>query len=304
MNNKMELCVDLNNLIIFKKISDLGSITKAAIELGLPKSAVSQRLSRLEDELGGRLMQRTTRSLTLTEFGETIYRHAALISEQRDVMMDIAASTMDTSVGLIRMTAPPDLGMHLIRSVLKRFMADHPAIRVELDLSTRFVDLANEGYDLAIRATAKGLEDSNLIASKLHATGISLYGSTTYLAEYDTPKSVDDLSKHRIVTFTASPGAKIIHLKLRRGVDELVSLQVAPTLSASNFQGAYEAIKAGIGVGLLPDDICADDVEAGSMVRILEPWRGGQAQFYVVYPSKKFLTTRVKILLTFLSGAW
>jgi DNA-binding transcriptional LysR family regulator len=296
--------MDLNSLIVFKKIADFGSITKAALDLKLPKSAVSQRLSRLEEELGGRLIQRSTRSLALTEFGESIYRHAALISEQRDVMIDLVASSSDSSAGLIRMTAPPDMGPWLIRGVLKRFMEEHPAIRIELDLSTRYVDLTNEGYDLALRASVKGLEDSNLIATKLQETTIRLFASAHYCNENTRPTTPDDLKKQRIVALNSAPGGKIYHLKLRGKNHEHATVNLTPTFSSTNYQGVYEAIKSGIGIGLLPEDLCEFDVKKGTISEVLPEWNGGQALFYAVYPSKKFLPIRVKSLLSFLAETW
>ncbi len=292
--------MDLNSLIIFKKIADLGGITKAAKGLGLPKSAISQRLSRLEEALGGRLFHRTTRNITLTEFGETMYRHAALIAEQRDMMLDFANSTTEAATGLIRMTSPPDLGAHLISTALKRFMSEHPDIRVELDLSTRFVDLASEGIDLAIRATARGLDDSTLVAKKIHESKIGLFASKEYFLGVNPPSSLDGLKDHRMVCFSVTPGAKEQTLKLRRNDTSLSTITIRPQFTANNYQGAYAAIKAGIGIGLLPEDLARHDISIGALVPVLPEWSSGPAEFYVVYPSRKFLPTRIKLLVQFL----
>lgn len=292
--------MDLNSLIIFKKIADLGGITKAAKGLGLPKSAISQRLSRLEDALGGRLFHRTTRSITLTEFGETVYRHAAVITEQRDMMLDFANSTTETATGLIRMTSPPDLGAYLISSALKRFMIEHPGIRVELDLSTRFVDLASEGFDIAIRATARGLDDSTLIAKKIHETKMALFAAKEYFLSTNSPSSLDNLKDHRMVCFSATPGAKEQTLKLRNKDASSSTITIRPNFTANNYQGAYAAIKAGIGIGLLPEDLARDDISKGILVPVLPDWSSGPAEFYVVYPSRKLLPIRVKLLVQFL----
>jgi DNA-binding transcriptional LysR family regulator len=296
--------MDLNSLLIFKKIAELGSFTKTAVELDLPKSAVSQRVQKLEEDLGGLLIHRTTRSLALTELGEAIYRHASLIMDQHDAMIELAASSSDASSGLIRMTAPPDIGTFLIRTVLNKFMTDHPAIRVELDLSTRFVDMYNEGYDLALRATAKGLDDSALIATKLHESTMRLYASRQYLKNSPDVRIPSDLKNHRFVSFALSPSVKLAEVKLTRHDTDHVALKLAPTFAASNFQAVYEAIKADVGIGVLPEDISADDIGSGALKCVLNDWTCGRAQFYAVYPSKKFLPQRVKTLLQYLSAAW
>lgn len=296
--------MDLNNIIILKKIADFGSLTKAAQDLKLPKSAVSQRLSRLEEELGGRLILRSTRSLSLTEFGEQIYRYATMISEQREAMLDLAASSSDTSAGLIRMTAPPDLGPTLLRGVLSRFMLDNPQVRLELDLSSRYVDLANEGFHLALRATDKGLEDSSMIATKIHSTSIALFATPQYLAQVEPISRPDLLASHRFVAFAPATGMKVFQLKLNTNHEDSTIIHISPTFLSSNYQAVLEATKAGIGLGLLPEEICSAELATGALQRVLPKWDAGTAEFYVVYPSKKFLPKRVKTLIQYLTESW
>ena len=296
--------IDLNNLLIFKKIVDHGSITKAALDLRIPKSAVSQKLTKLEADLGGRLLTRTTRSLSITEFGDRIYRQAVLVAEQSEAIREAMISTADSSAGLIRMTAPPDLGSHLIAAVLRRFMADYPDVRLELELSTRFVDLVNEGFDIAIRASNKGLSDSNLIAQKLHENEIKLFAGVSYLEAHGSLSHPDELKVHRYVGFHSGGAVKSIQLHLYDRDQSKVALSVTPAFCSNNFQGVLEAVKAGIGIGLLPEDIALEWVSAGVLNPVLPEWSNGVAKFFAVYPSRRFLPHRVKILLQYLSEAW
>ena len=296
--------MDLNLLILFKKIADFGSFTKTALDQGMPKSAVSQKLAKLEEDIGARLFHRSTRRIALTEVGETVYRHAAQILEQRDALIDSVAATNDEPTGLIRMTAPPDIGAHLIRTVIRRLTTDHPSLRVELDLSTRYVDLINEGFDLAVRASDKGLQDSNLVATKLRQTKIHVYGTREFINAGAPLKEPSQLMEHPFISFAPIPGAKANKTRLVQSSGTVNSLEIIPTLMTSNFQGVFEAIRAGIGIGLLPDEICHNEVQSGEFVKVLPEWTGGEASFYAVFPSKKFLTARVKLMLQYLVSAW
>lgn len=305
MNNKEAAVVDLNLLLLFKKIADFGSLSKTALDQRLPKSAVSQKLAKLEDEVGARLFHRNTRKIALTEVGETVYRYAAQISEQRDGLMDAVASTNDEPSGLIRMTAPPDIGVHLTKTVLKRLTTDHPGLRVELDLSTRFVDLINEGYDIALRASDGGFQDSNLVATKLKETEVKMFAGKAYLdsAAYKIEEPAD-LTRHHTIAFSPQPGMKLWDLKLIHDTQDSVTVQLVPTLIMSTFQGVLEAVKAGIGVGMLPAEICQSEVANGEILPVISDWKTGNANFYAVYPSKKYLSARVKVMLHYLASSW
>lgn len=297
--------LDLNNLILFKKIAEIGSITKTAAELTLPKSAVSQKLARLEEELGTRLFHRNTRKIALTEVGDIIYRHALQISAERDSILETIASRNDEVSGLIRMTAPPDMGIYLTKTVLKKITKDHPGIRIELDLSTRYVDLINEGFDLAIRATGSGLNDSNLVAAKLHSTEIRLFAASSYLESSAAIGTPDDIKLHPTVAFSSQPGLRTWPLKLTHRVDKTTAtISLTPSIITSTFQGVFEAIIAGMGVGMMPIDLCRDALESKKICLILPDWKVGDASFYAVYPSKKYLSARVKLMLEYLQKAW
>lgn len=295
--------IDLNHLILFKKIADCGGITRAAEDLRLPKSAVSQRLSQLEEQLGVRLFHRSTRKMALTEFGEMAYRHAALIAEQKEILNAEISTHSDEPHGVIRMTAPPDIGAHLTRTVLQRIQKDHPGIQIELDLSTRYVDLINEGYDLAIRATDSGLESSNLVATKLHETTMRLFAADSYMRAHPAPKRPEELVDHPFIGFGAIPFRKDLSLELKNN-DRRQTVTLKPALMTSNFQGVYEAVKAGMGIGVMPEKICSEDLREGSIVPVLPEWKLSDAKFYAVYPSKKFLPAKTKLMLEYLGRAW
>ncbi|HEX6635053.1 MAG TPA: LysR family transcriptional regulator, partial [Usitatibacter sp.] len=140
-----------NDLLLFARVAELGSFSRAAERLGVPKSTISRRVSALEARLGERLLQRTTRKLVLTEFGAAVLEHARHVAEDVEAAASLAANRQVQPSGRLRVTMPGDLGNLILAPMLARFAAKHPAVRLEIDLSARFVDLIGEGYDVAIR---------------------------------------------------------------------------------------------------------------------------------------------------------
>src|SRR5690606_13062426 len=152
--------MDINSLLIFQKVAKLGSFTAAAHQLGAPKSFVSQRVAKLEDDLGLRLLQRTTRRLNLTEEGMRILEMAADVSEHVAEIKAYADSSLQKPLGLLRVSAPHDFGIYVIREILPHFFEVYPEVQIEMDLTNRFVDLVEEGFDMALRASGTGMRDS------------------------------------------------------------------------------------------------------------------------------------------------
>jgi DNA-binding transcriptional LysR family regulator len=181
--------MDLNHVAVFAEVVRAGSFTAAAASLGLPKSSVSRTVARLEDDLGVRLLHRTTRALGLTDAGRVYYeRVQRALGALSEAASDAAGDTLEPR-GLVRMTAPPDMGAMELVGMLARFRSDHPEITVEVALSGRFVDLVEEGFDLAIRGGR--LDDSTLVARKIGTTDFALYAAPGYLARRGAPQTLD-----------------------------------------------------------------------------------------------------------------
>lgn len=291
--------MDLNHISVFVNVVDAGSFTAAGEVLGLPKSSVSRIVSRLEEELGVRLLQRTTRSLHLTETGRSYYERARLALAGLGEAHALAANEGPALRGTVRMTAPLDIGMMALAELLAHFGESYPDIHVELVLTNRYVDLVEEGIDLAIRAGV--LEDSSLIARKVGTSDFGLYAAPSYLARRGTPTDLTALRDHACVLFGGRDGRAVWTLTDEEG--RTSAIDVRGTLSVDDLLFAMKAMEAGAGIGMLPltsIPMCASRGHASSLVRVFpnHTIRGGS--LYVVTPSLELSPRRVTLLRDFL----
>jgi DNA-binding transcriptional LysR family regulator len=279
--------VDLNDVVVFAKVVQTGSFTRAGRELALPKSTVSRKVSELEARLGARLLQRTTRSLSLTDAGRAYYDHASRIVGELDAGAAAVQELEETPRGRLRVSAPLNFG--LFAPVLTSFAQRHAAVEVEVVCSDRMVDLVEENFDLAIRASR--LKDSTLVARPLGVLRNLIVASPDYVARNGEPRKPKDLTEHACLLFGA--GADRGHFRLsRRGKEETVA--VAGHLVANDFDLLQDAAKNGLGVTMLPYPRVAGDLEAGRLVRLLSGWSAPTFPIHAVYPSTRHLSPKVR----------
>ena len=253
------------------QLAQLGSFTQVAQRAGLSKSAVSQRITELERALGQTLVQRTTRSVRLTEAGRQLVDQTAEAYAQiaRSVVevRDLAAQPR----GLVRVTAPVALGRQHIAPHIESFIRANPGIRIELDVSDRLVTLAHEGFDLAIRHTSTPPDTH--VAWKLCDSRSLLVASPAYLRQHGTPKHPDALAAHACITYLRA-GPAVWKLERGKAPDpERVSVAVQGPLRANNSELVRDAALAGLGIALLPDFSAAAALRAGKLKEVLAPWR-------------------------------
>ena len=186
---------DLNDMVIFAKVAELQGISPAARALRMPKSKVSRRMAALEDELGVRLLERSTRAVHLTEVGEIYFQHCKRIVEEADSARESVTQMLEVPRGHLRINASVAIGQHLLTPFLGEFMALYPEIELEVQLENRRVNLIREGYDVVVRLG--NLEDSALISKPLGEDHLILVASASYLKEMGTPQRVSDLKNHR-----------------------------------------------------------------------------------------------------------
>jgi DNA-binding transcriptional LysR family regulator len=295
--------MDLNNLIIFRKVAETGSFSRAARELGLPKSSVSQKISQAEQDLGVRLLQRTTRRVSLTEVGEQIFEAAGRIVAEADDIRAIAHKLDEEPRGLLRVTAPLDFGVEVIESLLPGFLARCPQISVELDLSNRVVDLVSEGFDLALRATTKSLPESSLVGRPLLPIRMGLFASAAWLGRHGAPAQIEDLRDASALWFIAggrrTPGVWRLQSDART-----VEIQVRAALRVNDMLAVTRAAAAGLGVALLPVFSTSHLVRLGELVRILPDWGIDHGEIYALYPSRKHLPAKTRAFLDHLVQAF
>lgn len=280
----------LDDALIFTRVVEYHSFTQAAHSLGMQKSTVSRRIALLEERLGVRLLNRTTRKLRLTEVGQAYYERC------RQIMLDFAEAEQavmqlqQEPSGLLRITAPIEFGQLFLGNVLGAFMRQYPQITAEVEITSRTVDPVEEGVDIAIQVGQP--QDSTLIARKLFESSRRLYASPAYLAIHGTPREPADLSAHRAVLL---PQDSTRHWSL---LGESVPCQRA--LSCNNITFAREAVIAGAGIAALPLMISDDAVRRGVLVELLPQARLPSGELYAVYPSRRFQAMKVKTFLDFL----
>lgn len=279
--------MDLNDVVVFAKVVQTGSFTRAGRELELPKSTVSRKVSELEARLGARLLQRTTRSLSLTDAGRAYYEHASRIVNELDAG-DAAVQELEVAPrGRLRVSTPLNFG--LFAPLLSSFVKRYPAVEVEIVGSDRMVDLVEEKFDVAIRASR--LKDSTLVARPLGVLRSFVVASPAYVARNGEPRKPKDLTEHTCLLFGA--GADRGHFRLSRKGKE-ATVAVGGRIVANDFDLLHDAAKNGLGVTMLPFPRIAADLEAGRLVRVLSEWSAPTFPIHAVYPSTRHLSPKVR----------
>jgi DNA-binding transcriptional LysR family regulator len=292
---------DLNAAHLFVEVVQQGSFTNAAKVLGLPKSTLSRRIGDLETRLGARLLQRTTRKLSLTDLGAAYFERVNRIVSELGEAEAAVLDAQNTPRGVLRVTAPPDLGMVILPKALPEFTVLYPEVHVVLDLSGRRVDLIQEGFDVALRAGH--LVDSSLIAKSIATSSMAIYASPEYLEARGTPQRLEELASHDCLVFGTTPDRKW-HFE-RNGRTHEVS--VTGRIAAQDFGYLRFATLAGGGVALLPNMLVGPDVHHGRLVQLLSDFTHAQDTLYVVYPSRNFLPAKTRAFVDFITermGVW
>jgi DNA-binding transcriptional LysR family regulator len=287
----------LEDMALFARIVERGSLSAAARELGLSKSLVSRRLGRLEDRLGARLVNRTTRRLALTDIGREFNERARRVLLEAD---EAEACARDASTELnrrLRITAPVSFGHLHLAAPLARFLAEHPKIEVELELSDRFVDLVGEGYDLAIRSGQ--LEDSSLILRPIATARILLAAAPAYLARHGAPRGPGDLARHSCLVYANQPPARVWRFRLE---GKWVAPAIRPQLTANNGDVLCRAAIEGLGIVALPSFILGPALAAGSLRRLLPRLPMPDQPIQAIYPGGRPAPQRLRRLVDFLAA--
>jgi LysR family transcriptional regulator AphB len=287
--------LDLNDVALFVQVVRAGSFAAAARRLGMPANTASRRIQQLEQQLGLRLMQRTTRKLTLTDAGATFYARCA------DQVEAVAAAAQELSEGTqvpsgrVRVAATADFFNVFRMELIAEFLADHPKVRLEFVLSDARADLIEEGIDVAIRS-GKVLEPT-LVARRVGTGRATLVASPAYLMAHGTPESVEALASHDCVTLPHPSGRAIWRLD---GPGGAIEAQVAGRFSANTAQALLKAALAGLGIALLPAPMTAPHVSAGELTEVLPEHGVNGREAYLVYLSRRQLPRAVSAFIEFM----
>jgi DNA-binding transcriptional LysR family regulator len=287
----------LTGMAVFARVIDAGSFTAAAAQLGMSKSAVSKAISALEDRLGARLLNRTTRRLALTEVGRAFYeRCARIVAEAEEAELAVTHLQL-TPRGTLRVNAPMSFGALHLGPALAVFLARYPELKVDLELSDRFVDLLEEGYDVAVRIAA-ALPDSSLIARRITVDDAVICASPAYWQRHSRPRVPADLERHACVTYAYNPNPREWPFVAADG--RPINVRVDGPLHTNNGEATLHVALAGLAVVRLPRFICGPELAPGRLEAVLADATPPPNGIYAIYPHNRHLSAKVRAFVDFL----
>lgn len=281
--------MELSSLQAFVKVVQTGSFTRAADALHTQKAHLSRVVSQLERELGVRLLERTTRALSLTEVGREFFERAVGILASVEDAQRVVQKAQGEPRGTLRLTCGVEFGMIAVSGWIDRYLQRYPQVRVEADLTGRIVDIVHEGFDLAVRVGP--LADSTLAARRLGDLAYGLFASPDYLTRRGAPKQPGDLTTHDVLAFAGGSHQATWTLSLGDRQERVV---LQPRLKASNVFVVRDAAIAGLGVAQLPLIVASASVEAGQLRALLPDWSPPTAPVHAVFASARYLTPKVR----------
>ena len=281
---------------VFVRIVETGGIGAAARRMGVAKSVVSRRLRDLEDRLGGRLINRTTRQFSLTATGRAYYERAVKVLDDLEEADQAARSDSSTLTGTLHIAAPMSFGTMHLAPAIAAFLENHEHLRIDLDLNDRRVDLVEEGFDMAVRIGT--LADSSLIARKLALVRNVMLASPQYIARHGRPRTLDDVEGLPALLYTGMAERAVFQCTAPDGSVGQVRPQVR--MRANNGEMLLKMAEAGLGLVVNPTFICAEAVEAGRVEILLPDHEFAQITAYAIYPPGRNLSTKVRAFIDFL----
>jgi DNA-binding transcriptional LysR family regulator len=288
---------DFEGLAIFAKVVELRSFAGAATELALSKATVSKAVSRLEERLGARLFNRTSRRLALTDTGQKLAGRAARLLTDGEALENEALAQSMAPRGLVRLAVPMTFGVKMVAPILPEFLSQYPDISVDLHLSDAMVDLIGEGFDAGLRIAS--LPDSSLIARRLCAMSRYTVASPAYLKRYGRPTHPMHLAQHRCLGYAYLTTPGVWHYTNAKG--EQASVRPAGPLRVNNGEALMPALLAGLGIADLPHFIVGDAIASGAVEIILKSWKQTEGAVHLLTPPGGPRPARVEVLGDFLA---
>ena len=287
----------LSDIAVFVQVVDSGSFTAAADRLDISKSVVSKYVTRLEDRLGARLLNRTTRRLSLTEVGRVFYERS------RKGLADIEEAQAEVSLlqgeprGTLRLNVPMSFGILHIAPALPEFLTLYPEVTVDMNLDDRQVDVIEEGFDVSVRISE--LPDSSLVARRIGPCRHAIVAAPSYLKQYGTPRTPDELGNHNIITYRYQDSAHNWHFQAPG--KKPVSVTVSGSVTMNNSLAVRAALLEGIGITRTPTFVVGTDIQEGRLVPILRDFETPDVPIFLVYPQRRHLSPKVRAFVDFMS---
>jgi len=286
---------DLQRMAIFARVVEEKSFSAAARRLNLSKSLVSKQVTQLEKSVGARLLNRTTRALSLTEAGAALYEHCARIVEELEEAKLAVGRLHSEPRGLLRISVPVAFGRLHIASVLPEFLATYPDLKIDMVTTDRFVDLAEEGYDVVVRIADQPAP--TLVARKLAPVYRKMVATPDYFARRGVPQTPDDLEKHNCLTYTYFNPQDPWRL---RGPEGEISVRASGNMRVNDDDALSEAVLRGLGLALLPTFIIGKELQAGRLNSVLSEYIPLERHIYAVYLANRHVSAKVRAFIDYL----
>lgn len=285
---------DLERMAIFAHVVEEKSFSAAARRLNLSKSLVSKHIMQLEKSIGSRLLNRTTRALSLTEAGSIFYEHCARIIEELEEAKLAVSRIQSEPRGILRVSAPVAFGRLHIASALPEFLAAHPDLKIDMVTTDRFVDLAEEGYDVVVRIA--GDPPPNVVARKLAPVNRRICATPEYFARHGLPQMPQDLERHNCLTYTYFNPQDPWRL---RGPDGDISVRASGDLRVNDDDALSEAVLGGLGIALLPTFIIGKALQTGRLRSVLSDYVPLERHIYAIYLPNRHLSAKVRAFIDY-----
>jgi DNA-binding transcriptional LysR family regulator len=295
----MDTFKDLNNLYFFAKVVDFGSYTAAAEALGTQVSKLSRRVGALERELGVRLLNRTTRKLSLTDAGKTFHQHCVALIAEAGAAKDAINQTLSSPRGMVRVSCPTGLLQSGVADILGRYLSQHPEVRIALEATNRRVDIIEEGIDVAIRVRLPPLDDSELAMRSFGPSEMILVASPALVAARGQPQALTDIQ--RLPTLSMASVEKEHSWRFVDAESRAAEVIHTPRLSTDDLYTLRWAAIRGVGVACLPTMLVTADLSSGALIRLLPSLTSRAGVVHAVFPSRRGMVPAVRALLDCLS---
>lgn len=289
---------DLDDFYCFAQVVEHVGFSAAERATDIPKSKLSRRVFNLEERLGVRLIQRSSRHFAVTDIGMNIYRHAQVMLSAAQAAHDLVDHLSTEPRGTIKVSLPVSIAQNELAKILPNFLKKYPEIKVQMMITNRRVDIINEGFDLALRVRSSLDDDPNLVIRQFEKIEQHLFASQGYLNEFGELKNAEQLAEHKILSMAEDHTEQF--LTLQNEQQEQKKIRVSPTVMGSDLNMLAQLAASGSGVTLLPDNVVEQYVASGELVRVLPDWKAPHGIFHVVYPSRRGLLPAVRVFIDYL----
>ncbi|WP_180179543.1 LysR substrate-binding domain-containing protein [Acinetobacter sp. YH12041] len=292
------MLTDLDDFYCFAQVVEHGGFSAAERATDIPKSKLSRRVYNLEERLGVRLIQRSSRHFAVTDIGMNIYRHAQVMLSAAQAAHDLVDHLSTEPRGTIKISLPVSIAQNEMAKILPDFLKKYPEIKVQMMITNRRVDIINEGFDLALRVRTSLDDDPNLVIRQFEKIEQHLFASQGYLNEFGDLKTPEQLSEHKILSMVEEHTEQFLILQNEQ--QQQKKIRINPTVMGSDLNMLAQLAASGCGITLLPDNVVQQYIERGELVRVLSDWKTAHGIFHLVYPSRRGLLPAVRVFIDYL----